>query len=183
MIYFTSDTHFGHSNIISYTKRPFKTVKEMNSAILGGILLSENDILIHLGDVFYKNEGELNFLYLLKKHKKNILILGNHDTKSSLNPYFDEIYQNYIFEYNGVKIECVHHPDKQSGKADLTLCGHIHQKWKIKYPGEYYDFHPTTEKNERYVFSVPTINVSVENWDYKAVSIDEILSIYKSIQV
>jgi calcineurin-like phosphoesterase family protein len=182
MIYFTSDTHFGHANIIRYTKRPFNSVKEMNSSILSGILLGEDDTLIHLGDVFYKSESELGFLDFIKKHKKNILILGNHDIKSSLTPYFDEIYQNYTFEYNGIKIECVHHPDKQSGKANLTLCGHIHQQWKIKLPGEFYDFHPTTEKNERYFFSVPTINLSVENWNYKAVSIETILDLYNSLK-
>jgi calcineurin-like phosphoesterase family protein len=29
-IWFTSDTHFGHERIVSYCKRPFRDVDEMN---------------------------------------------------------------------------------------------------------------------------------------------------------
>ena len=34
MIYFTSDTHFFHSNIINLCDRPFKNVDEMNRVLI-----------------------------------------------------------------------------------------------------------------------------------------------------
>lgn len=32
MIWFTSDTHFGHENVLKFTDRPWETIQQMNSA-------------------------------------------------------------------------------------------------------------------------------------------------------
>lgn len=59
-IFFTSDTHYSHSNICRATSkwgddnltRDFKSLDQMNTELVNNIneIVGENDILIHLGD-------------------------------------------------------------------------------------------------------------------------------------
>ena len=51
-IRFTSDTHFGHNNIIKFCKRPWKTTEEMNEALIErwNSVVKPDDIVFHLGD-------------------------------------------------------------------------------------------------------------------------------------
>jgi calcineurin-like phosphoesterase family protein len=51
-IWFTTDFHFGHSNIIRYCNRPFRDVVEMDQTILERLNASVklHDTLYFLGD-------------------------------------------------------------------------------------------------------------------------------------
>ena len=88
-IWFTSDTHYKHSNICRGTSnwpadsktRDFDTLDKMNDMIVNNInhLVGEDDILFHLGDWSFggfENIQEFRNRLICK----NIhLILGNHD--------------------------------------------------------------------------------------------------------
>lgn len=90
MIYFTSDQHFGHVNIIKYTGRPFEWSEA--GAIECAVhirdeynrVVSDDDLVFHLGDYsLLKSADREKFIPLissLKGHK--VLILGNHDSES-----------------------------------------------------------------------------------------------------
>jgi calcineurin-like phosphoesterase family protein len=89
-LFFTSDTHYNHSNICRATTRwtdadnvtrDFKSLDHMNDTIVNNIneIVGENDILIHLGDWsfggFDKIEEFRNRIICKNIH----LVLGNHD--------------------------------------------------------------------------------------------------------
>jgi calcineurin-like phosphoesterase family protein len=54
-IWFTSDTHFGHNNILKFCKRPWNTVEEMDEALINNwnAVVGTNDIVFHLGDFLH----------------------------------------------------------------------------------------------------------------------------------
>jgi len=76
--YFTSDWHFGHTNIIKFCDRPFGSIKEHDDTLLDRInsRVNENDSLYFLGDGFFRSPK----FYLDKILCENIFyILGSHD--------------------------------------------------------------------------------------------------------
>lgn len=52
MIFFTSDTHFYHTNIIKYCNRPFKSMHEMNEVMMNNWnkIVKPTDTVCHLGE-------------------------------------------------------------------------------------------------------------------------------------
>jgi len=80
MIYFSSDSHFYHGNVIMYSNRPFSSVEEMNQSMIDSWnkIVKPNDIVYHLGDFAFCNY--LLICELLKQlNGEKHFILGNHD--------------------------------------------------------------------------------------------------------
>ena len=128
MIFFTSDLHFGHSNIIKYCKRPFVDTKEMDEEIIKkwNKKVAKNDTVYILGDIALSKES----LFLVKKlNGKKHLIIGNHDFY-----LLDEIYKLKCFEsinYMEVillndKILTLCHFPTYSFIGDWLIYGHVH---------------------------------------------------------
>jgi calcineurin-like phosphoesterase family protein len=84
-VFFTGDTHFLHSNIIKYCKRPFKHTDEMNETIIENWnkLITDNDEVYHLGDFSLSSPEKSEWIICRLKGKK-YLIHGNHDHKNVL---------------------------------------------------------------------------------------------------
>lgn len=79
-IWFTSDLHFGHANIIKYCRRPFGGVDEMDYALIQNWneRVTEDDYVYVLGDFsFHRRERTTQILRSLRG--KKILLPGNHD--------------------------------------------------------------------------------------------------------
>jgi calcineurin-like phosphoesterase family protein len=84
MIYFTSDLHINHSNIISLCNRPYGNVEAMNEDIMTiwNNIVKPNDTVYMLGDMFFHNKLSSRAYindYITRLNGRKILIQGNHD--------------------------------------------------------------------------------------------------------
>ena len=59
-IWVTSDTHFGHANIIKYCNRPFPDPAIMDKAIIDrhNEVVKPEDTVIHIGDFTLRSKRE-----------------------------------------------------------------------------------------------------------------------------
>lgn len=80
-VWFTSDTHWGHANIIKYDKRPFASIEEHDEALIANWnrVVGKGDMVYHLGDVLWHTKSEKLDYILNALHGTLILIKGNHD--------------------------------------------------------------------------------------------------------
>ena len=87
-VFFCSDTHFWHKNILKYepVNRPFKDVFEMNEQMISrwNSVVGPNDLVFHLGDFCFGGQGKVMEL-VSRLNGKIVLILGNHDRDRSKN--------------------------------------------------------------------------------------------------
>jgi len=79
-IYLTADTHFDHSRIIDYEKRPFSDNLEMTEVLIDNWnkVVKPNDLIFHLGDVFFCKADRMQEI-ANRLNGRKILIRGNHD--------------------------------------------------------------------------------------------------------
>jgi calcineurin-like phosphoesterase family protein len=80
-IWFTSDHHFGHKNIIEFSKRPFANVDEMNAEMIKrwNDKVGKDDLVYHLGDFALMPAAKLRQLRE-QLNGKICLIAGNHES-------------------------------------------------------------------------------------------------------
>lgn len=105
MQWFTADPHFGHKNIIKYCQRPFRSVREMDEAIIErwNSVVSAEDTVWILGD-YAMASPEPYLQYLHRMHGEKILVSGNHDKCS---PVYRRGYarqRDYLFDEGGNRL-------------------------------------------------------------------------------
>jgi calcineurin-like phosphoesterase family protein len=166
-VWFTSDTHFGHRNVIQYCKRPYASVDEMNEALIANwnAVVSPEDVVYHNGDVAMCSARRLAGI-VWRLNGTIHLTPGNHDKEAlklkerwaSIEPYreitIDKqkiVLCHYAFAvFNG------------SHRGTIHLHGHSHGKL----PGH----------RQR-------LDIGVDCWDYRPVSLEQIQARLKTLPV
>ena len=177
-VFFTSDTHFFHDNIIRYCRRPFKDSIHMNEILIQNWneTVSPDDIVFHLGDFSYGSADEWKRV-LNRLNGKIYLIVGNHDMKNlSENHYsrFEDVARQMYILVDGQKIYLNHFPMLAYGWAyrDVwQLFGHVHSGPLNITPTQGVDI-------PRLKMLMPTqYDVGVDNNDFRPVSFAKVKAI------
>jgi calcineurin-like phosphoesterase family protein len=133
-IWLTADTHFDHKNIIHMENRPFNDYLHMTEELIENwnSSISEDDLVFHLGDVFFCNASRMKYISERLNGRK-ILIKGNHDyrfTNSKFEKLGFKVYNYYIL--NGYLLS--HYPQHlapmkvamEKGLLKGNIHGHVH---------------------------------------------------------
>lgn len=129
-LFFTSDSHFQHTNIIKYCNRPFSSVEEMNEKLIQywNETVSDDYIVFHLGDFAFCGPTKVREIKE-QLNGKIILIKGNHDYDSTLK-LFDNVFDQLLLNLNGDLVYLNHYPFLTFAGAYRSnvynLFGHIH---------------------------------------------------------
>ena len=132
-IFFTSDTHFCHNNILKYESRPFKDINDMNKQMIdnwNNVVSNEDQVYI-LGDFCFGNKDEtIRILKQLKGQK--FLVKGNHDhilKDKDVRDCFAWVKDYYVLKNNNMKFVLFHYPIQVwdcKHHGSVHLYGHIH---------------------------------------------------------
>jgi calcineurin-like phosphoesterase family protein len=171
-IWFTSDWHLNHTNIIKYCNRPFDNVFEMNEAIINNYneLVKDDDIVYNLGDVCFKSSyGYLKGL-LERFNGSIIVVLGNHDNRQHMKRLLKDNIIKAVAEVLELKID----------QKLIWLSHYAHRIWNKKHYGAYHLYGHSHSNLESYDLS---FDVGVDCWNFKPISFDEIVEKMNKLDV
>lgn len=134
-IFFTSDPHYGHANILKYCpNRDFKNTHEMEKALIKNWndLVEDSDEVFVIGDFTLDKNPEKIQSILEKLNGTKHLILGNHD---NLKP-FQYVECGFTSVHTSLKLPngyiLAHDPAVATALSpgSVLLHGHVHELWK-----------------------------------------------------
>lgn len=173
MIYFTSDTHFYHNNILTLCHRPFKDYREMERTLIlnWNAVIGNKDEIYILGDFIHKGDGEAANQLLKKLNGIKYLIRGNHDNYVDDMHFdtsaFEWIKDYHVLNYKKRKFILFHYPILEwagfYGDA-IHLYGHVHNGSKDE-----------TQKERLKILGSHAFNVGCDVNYFAPVSIETIL--------
>ncbi len=181
-VFFTSDLHFGHENVIRFDNRPFKNVEEMNAELIArwNRKVRAGDLVYVLGDLIWKTDTN-NAHNLIKSLNGQILLIkGNHDR--FLHNALAKKALAGVKDYDDIAVEL------EDGTTRRCILSHYfipfyigHRYSAIHLHGH---SHNTEEaEEERHIiqalkakgYNLEVYNVGCMYWNYEPVTLDEIL--------
>lgn len=170
--WFTGDTHFGHKNIMEYSERPFKSVNEMDEALIENwnSAVKPEDEVYHLGDVGLCEPSRLRNI-LDRLNGKIYLIRGNHEKSAmACRDRFEWVKDYYELVMDDA--------DAHRGKQLVVLMHYAMRVWNASHHGTYHLYGHShgslpDDPNSR------SFDAGVDCHNFKPISYDEVKAIMK----
>ena len=184
-LFFTSDQHFFHQNIIKFTNRPYANVSEMNWDLIEKYnnVVPEDGIVFLLGDIsFTGNIQKINHI-IHSLNGTKYLILGNHDYQNKINRR--AILSSFEDSFDLVEI-MVEDPEMKSPQK-IVMCHYPICFWNGQDRGSWHLYGhihggPRTSSRDRLIEdkSLLRYDVGVDNNNYAPISYNELkVKLYK----
>lgn len=165
-VFFTSDTHFLHRNILKYDVErgdEFKTIEDHDRGIIKNWndIVSPNDMVIHMGDVSWGTSGQIANI-LKQLNGKKVLVTGNHDQELLNSDYCRSFFLD-IVPYLEIYV-----------RRQMICCFHyaIHE-WNRCHRGSWH-LHGHSHGNDNYNKSYKRLNLGINLWDFKPISFEQV---------
>lgn len=176
--FFTSDTHFGHANIIKYCDRPFSDVNDMNESLIANWnnVVGYDDVVYHLGDFAFGDALGVDRAMRRLNFKHLHFIKGNHDK-----PFMDW-YNNFGNDELARKVSVYPHflETKIQGNK-FVLCHYAMRVWDQSHRGAlhlYGHSHGTLPDDPK----SKSFDIGVDCHNYYPVSLERVLEIMSTKQ-
>ena len=145
-IYFTSDLHHSHKNIVDFTDRGKVTTKELHNEWLINVwnyTVAKGDLVYHLGDLSFATKYSEISEFVSRLNGRIVLLKGNHDREVNLQSLKDDNLIENWHMYKEIKvplstgevqhIDLFHFPISsfhKQGYGAWMLAGHSHGNHK-----------------------------------------------------
>lgn len=134
--FYISDWHYGHKNCLAFDNRPFTTIEQMNTALVGrwNSVVKPGDSVYVLGDMFWCN-ADTAIPILNSLAGEIFLVKGNHD-RCHIKRFVDQFVK--VSEYMEIedkdrKVVLCHYPIpcfKNHFYGWYHLYGHVHNSFE-----------------------------------------------------
>lgn len=168
-VWFTADTHFGHSNIIRFCNRPFGDIEEHDEALIANwnAVVQPADTVYHLGDFAFRSAQDPNS-YAKRLNGKKFLLLGNHDNPNRLpKEHFTVLGHYYELKQKDFDTSVTAPPG-------LILCHYPFASWARAFHGSYHLFGHVHGRSLEYDKNSLRMDVGVDAHHFYPVSYAEI---------
>jgi calcineurin-like phosphoesterase family protein len=170
-VWIWSDLHFGHTNVIKYSDRPFNDAQHMDELMIKNFndLVGPKDISVWVGDVSFRNSA-LSKAIVRRLNGYKILIVGNHDfeKKKGLKAMdFDEVHLVYNLTLGDMVVAFTHYPMDNLPKGWKNCHGHVHRN------GHRVDEVPLSKNH---------VNVNCEFLDYQPITLETLIEKFQALE-